>query len=116
MNTVSMIGRLTRDPELGHTAGGTPVANMRIAVPRRRRNGEDQGAVYIDVLTYGAQAEASAAHLVKGRQVGVTGRLEYREWEANDGSRRTRHEIVAEEVRFLDRPAPEPQPETAPAA
>lgn len=104
MNTIQLIGRLTRDPELRHTNGGTPTTSLRLAVPRRRREGEDRGAVFVDVVTFAKQAEAAAEHLGKGRQVAVSGRLEYREWTAQDGSHRSRHEVVADEVLFLARP------------
>ena len=73
MNQVQLIGRLTRDPELGATAGGKPVCDMRLAVPRRDR---DADPVYVDLVAYDALAETCAVHLEKGRQVAVTGRLD----------------------------------------
>lgn len=117
MNTVSLIGRLTADPELRTTNGGTPVCTARLAVNRARKDGQDQGAVFIDVVSFGRQAEAVAEHLAKGRQVAVTGRLEYRQWEAADGSPRSRHEVIANQIDFLVKPtgngAAEPQPACA---
>lgn len=101
MNAIALIGRLTRDPELRSTANGNPTTTLRLAVPRR---GADAGAVFVDVVTYGAQAEAIASHLAKGRRVGVTGRLEYREWTDAEGTRHARHEVVAAQVQFLDGP------------
>lgn len=89
MNTVTLIGRLTADPELRSTNGGTPVCTVRLAVNRPRKDGKDQGAVFIDVVSFSRQAEAVAEHLAKGRQVAVTGRLEYRQWEGQDGPRRS---------------------------
>lgn len=98
MNTVNLIGRLTRDPELRNTANGKPVCNMRVAV-----NGTREGDVtYIDVVTFDKQAEACAAHLGKGREVGVSGRLSYSEWKADDGSSRSKHEVIGR-VQFLSR-------------
>ena len=108
MNTVNLIGRLTADPELGHTNGGTPVTRIRLAVPRRGKDGKDQGAVFVDVVSYAGQATAVAEHLAKGRQVAVSGRLEHREWTAEDGSLRSRHEVVANQVQFLGRPSDQP--------
>jgi single-strand DNA-binding protein len=97
MNTVSLIGRLTADPELRTTTGGTPVCTDRPpGVNRARKDGQDQGAVFIDVVSFGRQAEAVAEHLAKGRQVAVTGRLEHRQWEGQDGSPRSRHDIGLE--------------------
>jgi len=114
MNTVNLIGRLTRDPELRQTNGGTPVCTLRLAVPRRRRNGEDQAPVYVDVVSFSAQAEAVAAHVTQGRQVAVTGRLEYREWKGQDGSAHSKHEVIAEQVLFLGtKPAATPSTEPA---
>lgn len=106
MNTVNLIGRLTKDPELRYTANGNAVCTLRLAVTRRRHNGDDQGAVFIDVVTFGPRAEAVAEQMTKGRQVAVSGRLEHQEWKARDGSPRSRHEVIAEQVQFLGgRPA-----------
>ena len=80
MNTIQLIGRLTQDPELRFTNGGMATTKLRLAVPRRKKDGEEQAPVYVDVVTFGKQAEAVAEHLAKGRRVGITGRLEYREW------------------------------------
>jgi len=77
MNSVNLIGRLTRDPELRTTNGGTPVCTLRLAVPRPPKDDGDAGAVFVDVTTFVRQAEAVAEHMVKGRQVAVSGRLEY---------------------------------------
>ena len=98
MNTIQLIGRLTRDPELRSTSGGKSVAEMRLAVPRRDR---DAAPVYVDVVAYEGLAEICAKHLDKGRQVAVSGRLDYREWETDEGQRRSKHEVVADQVDFL---------------
>lgn len=117
MNTISIIGRLTADPELRHTNGGTPVCTLRLAVNRPRKDGQDQGAVFVDVVSFSRQAEAVAEHLAKGRQVAVTGRLEYRQWEGNDGAPHSRHEVIANQIDFLAKPATNghTSPETSPA-
>ena len=89
---------------------------MRLAVPRRDR---DADPVYVDVTAYDGLAETCAVHLEKGRQVAVTGRLDYQEWEAGDGSgKRSKHGIVAAGVDFLARPNPDgshEEPAAAPA-
>ncbi len=101
MNQVNMIGRLTRDPELVETKGGTAICNLRVAVDRRNR---DDGPVYLDVKAFEGQARACADHLSKGRQVAVTGRLELDEWEAKDGSgKRSRVYVIGERIQFLGR-------------
>ena len=104
MNTVQLIGRLTRDPELRFTPTGTKVCTIRLAVPRRKRAGEEQPPVFVDVVTWGNQAEAVADHMVQGRRVAVVGRLEYREWTDDEGGKHSKHEVVANEVDFLDAP------------
>jgi single-strand DNA-binding protein len=96
MNTVSLIGRLTRDPELRSTHGGQPVCNMRVAV---EAFGADN-TLYIDVTNFGESAKACAEHLTRGRLVGVAGRLVYEEWQVRDGSKRSRHKVVGR-VHFL---------------
>ncbi len=117
MNSVNLIGRLTRDPELDQTTTGTAVCRIRLAVPRRRKEGKDQGAVFVDVVTFNRLAEAVAENLEKGRQVAITGRLEYRQWETPEGSPRSKHEIIANQVQFLAKPASNgSQPEPAYAA
>ena len=73
-----------------------------MAIRRRRgRGGVDRGAVYVDAVAFGALAETVGGYLTKGRQVGVTGRLELDEWETDAGERRSRHKVVADEVEFL---------------
>lgn len=118
MNTINLIGRTTADPELRFTPGGTAVCGFRLAVNVPPRDGKEQPAVFIDVITFEAQAEAVAAHVGKGRQLGVSGRLGYRQWQAEDGSTHSKHEVIANHVQFLAKPAqagalvdlPEPAP------
>jgi len=103
LNTVVLTGNLTRDPELRHTGGGTPVCNMRVASNTRRKEGNDwvDKPNYFDVTVWGKQGENAAEYLAKGRKVGLQGRLEWREWEAKDGTKRQAVEIVAHDVIFL---------------
>jgi single-strand DNA-binding protein len=108
MNSVTLIGRLTNDIVL-RERGATKIASFRLAVPRRRRGGEDQGAVFVDVTVFDKLAESCSTYLSKGKRVAVGGRLEYGEWKV-DGETRSKHEVIAQEVQFLD-PAPaEPAP------
>ena len=105
MNSINLTGRLTADPEMRSTHSATAVTDYRLAVQRRRsREGEDRGAVYVDVVSFGGLAESCARYLEKGRQVAVSGRLELDEWETDAGKRRSRHKVVADEVEFLARP------------
>ena len=77
---------------------------MRLAITRRPRGDEDQGAVFIDVVAFDGLAVACASALGKGSKVLIDGRLEHRAWQARDGSKRSRHEVIAQEVVFLDTP------------
>ena len=105
INTVVITGNLTRDPELRSTGSGMAVCDMRVAVNSRRR---DEGGNwvdkpnYFDVTVFGAQGENCANYLGKGRPVAVEGRLDWREWEAKDGSgKRQAVSIIANSVQFL---------------
>ena len=103
INSVVVTGNLTRDPELRHTPGGTPVCKLRIAVNTRRKSGDgnwEDKPNYFDVTVWGAQGENCSTYLVKGRPVAVSGRLEWREWEG-EGGKRQAVEIIAETVQFL---------------
>ena len=104
INRVVISGNLTRDPELRSTPGGTSVCSLRVAVNSRRKEGDQwvDKPNYFDVTVWGAQGENCATYLTKGRPVAVEGRLEWREWDATDGSgKRQAVEIVANSVQFL---------------
>lgn len=123
MNTVGIICRLTHDPELRHTKGGTPVADLRVAIPRKRVEGEDKGASFWTVRAWAGTAEAVCKYQKKGNKIAVDGYLDQDEWE-KDGVPHQRNYIVAEPggIEFLDRPADsskpsetEPEPEAEPS-
>jgi single-strand DNA-binding protein len=105
INRAVLVGNLTKDPELRHTPGGTPVCSLRVAVNSRRRDESGQWTDkpnYFSVSVFGNQAESCAQYLAKGRPVAIDGRLEWREWEAKDGGgKREAVEIVADSVQFL---------------
>ena len=108
MNSVHLTGRLTRDPELRQLPNGGSVCSLRLAVDRMGR-GEEPG--YIDVDAYGAQGEACAQVLTRGWLVAVAGRLQHREWETQDGAKRSGLTAVGH-VEFLTAPktsAPPPE-------
>lgn len=113
LNRVTLVGRLTRDPELRHSTSGQAIANMRLAVSSRGRddagNWADKGN-FFDVTVFGKQAETAKDYLSKGRRVGVDGRLSWREWEAQDGSKRQSVEVIANDVYFLDSRDDGPRP------
>ena len=105
INTVVITGNLTRDPELRSLPSGTSVCKLRVAVNSRRKDGASGEWVdkpnYFDVTVWGAQGENCANYLSKGRPVAVEGRLDWREWEAQDGTKRQSIEIIANSVQFL---------------
>jgi single-strand DNA-binding protein len=105
INRVVLVGNLTRDPELRHTGGGTAVCSMRIAVNTRRKDGAtgewSDKPNYFDITVFGNQAESCNQYLAKGRPVAIDGRLDWQEWEAQDGTKRSKVEIIAESVQFL---------------
>ena len=104
LNSVILIGRLTKDPELRYTPSGKAVATIRLAVDRGTVNHQGEKETdFIDVVTWEKQAEACANYLQKGRLVAVQGRLQIRQWTNEEGQRRERAEVVATTVRFLER-------------
>jgi single-strand DNA-binding protein len=105
INRVTLVGRLTRDPELRHLASGSAVLQLGVAVNGRQK--DDAGnwtdkPNFFDVKVFGNQAEMLAQHLSKGRRIGVDGRLDWSSWEAQDGTKRSKVEVVAQSVQFLD--------------
>jgi single-strand DNA-binding protein len=122
MNVVVLIGRLATDPELKYTPSGSAVATFLIAVDRRPNAQGVKEADFINIVVWQKSAEFAANYLTKGRLVAVEGRLQVRSWVAQDGSKRKSAEVVANELRALDRPkeqtgdqAGPPAEETAPA-
>src|SRR5258708_2719915 len=117
MNSVNLIGRLTADPTLNERKG-IQVGNLRLAVQRPRKDGEDQGADYVDVTVFGRQAEICKEYLAKGRKIAVQGRLHHSEWDGENG-RRQKLEVNADSVEVLDprtrHEDSEPEPVQAPA-
>ena len=105
INRVVLVGNLTRDPELRHTPSGMAVCSLRLAVNTRRKDGATgewtEKPNYFDITVWGSQGENCAQYLSKGRPVGIDGRLEWREWEAQDGTKRQAVEVIADTVQFL---------------
>jgi len=99
-NRVILAGNLTRDPELRFTKDGVPVCSFGLAVNQRRRGGEE-AAHFFDVSAWRELGETVANYKKKGDPVLIEGRLQYRSWEADDGSRRSKVDVVADTVQFL---------------
>ena len=105
INRVILVGNLTRDPELRALPSGTSVCQLGIAVNDRVKD-RDTGewtdyANFFDVSVFGRQAESCAQYLSRGRQVAIDGRLRWRQWETQDGQKRSKVEVVADSVQFI---------------
>lgn len=104
MNKVILLGRLTKDPEIRYSQGAEPLAIARytLAVNRRfKRQGEAE-ADFIPCVAFGKQGEFAEKYFKKGQQVSVVGRLQVRNWEDNEGKKRTTTEVVVEEHYFAE--------------
>lgn len=118
INRVNITGNLTRDPELRATAGGTQMLAFGVAVNDRRKNqqtGEwEDFPNFVDCIVFGSRAEAVSRFLSKGAKVAIEGKLRYSAWENNEGQRRSKLEVVVDEIDFMSRP--QGQQVTSPAA
>ena len=103
MNKVHLIGNLTRDPELRCTQTGVSVCNFSIAVNRRFKNPQTGQAEtdFFNIVAWRQTADLCGKFLMKGKKVAVVGSIQTRTYEAQDGSKRTAFDIVADEVEFL---------------
>lgn len=105
LNRIFLIGRLTKDPELRYLPNGTPKAELRLATSRqwKDKSGEQQEQTcYIDVAVWSRQGEIVNQYLKKGSLIFLEGRLDYQEWEGQDGQKRSKHLVTADRVQFLD--------------
>lgn len=104
-NKVILIGNLTRDPELRYTPQGTSVCNFGLAVNRKYKHGEEmkEEVTFINIVVFGKQADTCGQYLNKGSSILVEGRLQESRWETEDGQKRSKHEIVAQNIRFMSR-------------
>ena len=103
-NKVILLGNLTRNPELRYTPNGTPVASLGLAVSRRYKQGDElkEEVCFVDIVVFGKQAEHCGQYLSKGNGIIVDGRLQQRRWETEDGQKRSKVEVLANDVTFLD--------------
>ena len=102
LNHITLMGRLTRDPELRHTQSGIPVATFSLAVDRdfgRSENGDRQ-TDFIDIVAWRTTAEFVSKYFSKGRMAVVSGRLQMRDWTDKEGNKRRSAEVVADNVYF----------------
>ena len=117
INRVNITGNLTHDPELRATAGGTQMLAFGVAVNDRRKNPQtgkwEDVPNFIDCVVFGQRAEALSRFLSKGSKVAIEGKLRYSAWENKEGQRRSKLEVIVDEIDFLSRQG---QQVTSPAA
>lgn len=107
LNKVILLGNVTRNPEVRYIPGsGTPVAKFGLAVNRRYKSGNDykDETLFIDISAFARLAEITGEYITKGMPLLVEGRLTFRSWE-QDGVKRSKHEIVAENIQMISRPS-----------
>lgn len=104
LNHITIMGRLTRDPELRHTQAGTAVASFTLAVDRDFKDKQtgEKAVDFIDVVAWKGTGEFVSRYFAKGRMAVVSGRLQMRDWTDKDGNKRRSAEVVAESVYFGD--------------
>lgn len=102
-NRVILMGNLTRDPELKYTASGTAICNIGLAVNRKYKSGEGlkDDTCFVDITVWDKQGENCNQYLTKGSGVLIEGRLNFNTWTSQDGSKRSKLDVVAENVQFL---------------
>lgn len=101
-NSITVVGNVTRDPELRFTPGGQPTATFGLAVNRRWQNTQtkewEEATSFFDIVTWREMAENVSESVTRGSRLIVNGRLEQRSWETPEGDKRSRVEIIADEV------------------
>lgn len=105
INRVIVSGNLTREPEVRTTASGNPVMGFGIAVNDRRKNSQtgewEDYPNFIDCTMFGARAQSVSRFLSKGSKVAIEGKLRWSQWETNEGQKRSKIEIIVDEIEFL---------------
>lgn len=104
-NKVILIGNLTRDPEMRYSPQGTSVCKFDLAVNRKYKQADEakEEVMFISIVVFGKQADTCGQYLNKGSSVLIEGRLQQNRWETEDGQKRSKHEVVAQSVRFMSR-------------
>ena len=102
LNHITLMGRLTRDPELRYTPSGLPVCNFSVACDRDYKTGGEKATDFVNVVAWRSTAEFICKYFTKGRMAVVDGRLQIRDWTDQDGNKRRTAEILAGSVNFGD--------------
>lgn len=101
MNSVQLIGRMGKDPELKYTTSNTPVITFSLAVDRRKTEDGKKEADWITCVAWNTTAELISKYTSKGDQIGVNGRITTRSWEDNDGKKRNSTEVLVSEITLI---------------
>ena len=102
MNNVSLVGRITADPELRHTQSGIAMTRFTLAVDRRIKSGEEKQADFITIVAWRQQAEFVCKYFSKGKRMAITGSIRTGSYTTQDGSKRYTTEVFADTVEFCD--------------
>ena len=119
MNTATLIGRVTRDPEVRYTPGGLAIASFTLAVDRPKKKGEEREADFIPCTAIGNLAEVMGSYSYKGQLIGILGTIRTGSYTGKDGKKVYTVEITAQRIEFLERKQtekPAPMPERKPLA
>lgn len=100
-NHVFLIGRLTVNPELKYTAGGTAICSLSIANSVYQGKGKEDKTNFFNITIFGARAESCSKYLEKGKQIAVYGRLDHQTWTTTEGTKRSTVKIVAQSIQFI---------------
>jgi len=106
-NKVILMGNLTRDPEMKYSVNQTPIVKFGLAINRKTANNEE--TAFIDCTAFGKQAELLNQHFHKGKPIHIEGRLHFSKWTAQDGTNRSKLEVIVERVDFCDSGQQAPQ-------
>ena len=99
MNNVSLVGRLTRDPEIKISASGSSYARFAIAVDRRKK---DDGADFINIIAFGKTSEFIEKYFRKGQRIGIAGRIQTGSYDGKDGKKVYTFDVIADNVEFVE--------------
>lgn len=111
LNRITIMGRITRDPELRRTQSGAPVTSFTMAVDRDfKSQSGDKETDFIDVVAWRNTAEFAAKYFTKGRMAIASGRLQIRDWQDNNGNKRRSAEVIADSIYFGDSKPQDAQP------
>lgn len=102
LNVVVLTGRLTKDPELKHTANNLAVTSFPIAVDRQYRSGEEKKTDFINIVAWRSSAEFITKYFKKGQQIAIEGSIQTRTYEDKNGNKRTAFEVIANSVHFVE--------------